>query len=123
MTTKQMTSKQRWLLLAACVVFGLLLPATFLLPDSEPAAEPVQGAGAASDSGASAAAQPSAADTSSSAPRPRKPLDDSPGYGAMLLKTVISLVVVCLLAFVALKWGLGRLYGAQQEDGAMSVVW
>jgi flagellar biogenesis protein FliO len=122
MKTNQMSAKQRYLLLAACVVFGLLLPATFLLPDAEPSAEPARASVPETPPTPADAATAAGSDSNAVAERPAKPLDDSPGYGAMLIKTVLSLAAVCLLAFVALKWGLGRLYGARQDDEAMSVV-
>jgi flagellar biogenesis protein FliO len=119
MKTNQMTTRQRWALLAACVVFGLLLPAMFLLPEAEPSAAPTQQASGHADS-ASPTTHRKASAVQSNAASP--PLDQTPDYGSMLLKTVLSLAAVCLLAFIVLKWGLGRLYRADSTDGSMSVV-
>lgn len=49
------------------------------------------------------------------APRPA-------GYGGMLLKMVLSLAIVCVVAFVALKWGLQRFASTQNQDGHMKVL-
>jgi flagellar protein FliO/FliZ len=43
-------------------------------------------------------------------------------YGGMLLKMVISVGLVCLLAYAILKWGLGRLVGNTQADGEMEIL-
>ncbi|MGM0556118.1 MAG: flagellar biosynthetic protein FliO [Myxococcota bacterium] len=118
MKTNQMTTKQRWVLLAACLVFGLLLPAIFLLPDSAPSAEPAQPV----PTRANSAKAPPSESGAGQVETQRQVLDQTPDYGSMLLETVLSLVLVCLLAFVVLKWGLGRLYGVDREGGSMSVV-
>jgi flagellar protein FliO/FliZ len=43
-------------------------------------------------------------------------------YGGMLLKMIISVGLVCLLAYAILKWGLGRLVGGQQVSGEMEIL-
>lgn len=45
-----------------------------------------------------------------------------PAYGSMLLNMVISLAIVCILAFVLLKWGLKRLADRQTEGSDIYVL-
>ena len=42
------------------------------------------------------------------------PLADPGGYGWMLAETLVALVAVCLLALVALRWGLRRFAGVAE---------
>lgn len=44
------------------------------------------------------------------------------GYGGMLLQMVLSLAIVCVVAFVALKWGLKRFTAHQSHDGLIKVL-
>jgi len=70
-----------------------------------------------------AQAQADPAPTPKASARHRPKLAPSPaGYGGMLLKMVISLAVVCIVAFVALKWGLQRFANTQNQDGHMKVL-
>lgn len=43
-------------------------------------------------------------------------------YGAMLLKMVISVVIVCALAYVILRWGLRRVVGESSGSENMEVL-
>ncbi|QDG51659.1 flagellar biosynthetic protein FliO [Persicimonas caeni] len=43
-------------------------------------------------------------------------------YGGMLLKMVISVGLVCLLAYAILRWGLGRLAGVQAGTERMEIL-
>lgn len=43
-------------------------------------------------------------------------------YGAMLLKMIVSAALVCLLAWVILRWGLGRLGSRLKSDENMRVL-
>jgi flagellar biosynthetic protein FliO len=43
-------------------------------------------------------------------------------YGSMLLKMIISVALVCLLAYAILRWGLGRLVGATPANGEMEIL-
>ncbi|MBC7174258.1 MAG: flagellar biosynthetic protein FliO [Polyangiaceae bacterium] len=45
-----------------------------------------------------------------------------PGYGASLLQTLVALVAVCLLSYVAIRLGLGRALGATGLGRRMRVV-
>ncbi len=45
-----------------------------------------------------------------------------PSYGASLLQTLAALVAVCVLAYVVLRHGLARAYGAGRGGGAMRIV-
>lgn len=70
-----------------------------------------------------AQAQPDPTPTPKTSARHRPKLAPSPaGYGGMLLKMVLSLAVVCIVAFVALKWGLQRFANTQNQDGHMKVL-
>ena len=41
----------------------------------------------------------------------------------MLLEMLVALAVVCLLAYAALRWGLGRLGGrGEADDGAIDII-
>ena len=44
------------------------------------------------------------------------------GYGGALLKLLLSLGVVCVVAFVALKWGLRRFAALPGQEGPMKVL-
>ena len=44
------------------------------------------------------------------------------GYGLYLLQTLLALGVVCLLAFVLLRWGAKWLYGAGRSGQRMRLV-
>lgn len=51
------------------------------------------------------------------------PSADLPSYGGMLLKTILALVIVIVLAWVLLRWGLGRLLpGRSRGAGDIRVV-
>ena len=106
-------NKKHWIILGIAIVFGLLLPAAFLLPDDAPAdeLESAEATDTTTPDRDGAAVDPGPAETPATA-----------DYGGMLLRMVLSLAVVCLLAYVALKWGLGRLYGDSQSDDQMEVI-
>jgi len=46
----------------------------------------------------------------------------STGYGSLLLQMVISLGIVCLLAYLLLRYGLKRLLPDQNQKGQMEVL-
>ena len=43
-------------------------------------------------------------------------------YGSMLVQMVISVGLVCLLAYAILRWGLGRLAGAGNRTDKMEIL-
>ncbi len=45
-----------------------------------------------------------------------------PRYGSLLLKTALSVAIVCVLAFVALKYGLKRIVGVGGADDRVRVL-
>ncbi len=45
-----------------------------------------------------------------------------PSYGAQLVQTLIALVVVCILAYVILRWGLARFMGPRTKHGPMEIL-
>ena len=45
-----------------------------------------------------------------------------PSYGGELVKTVIALIIVCVLAYVLLRWGLGWLYGKKPLPNHMKIL-
>lgn len=87
-------------LLTIVAIAALVVGAIMLLFVSPP--EPSAAAGAAEATGA--AAPPT-----------------SPGYGGILLKMVVSLVVVCAFAYLFLRWALKRFSGSG-GTGKMEVV-
>ena len=44
------------------------------------------------------------------------------GYGIYLLQTLIALGAVCLLAYVVIRYGLKRLYGAGRQGERLRVL-
>ncbi len=46
----------------------------------------------------------------------------SADYGTMLIKMIVSVALVCLLAYAILRWGLGRLAGNVQGGEQMEVL-
>ncbi len=44
------------------------------------------------------------------------------GYGWYLLQTLLALAAVCALAWVVLRWGVKRLYGAGSASGRVKVL-
>lgn len=54
---------------------------------------------------------------------PQQPPSTGSELGSMLLQTVLMLAVVCLLAYVVLRWGVSRLVGGQGAgDDAIEVL-
>ena len=51
-----------------------------------------------------------------------RPLKRPGGYGAMLFKMVLALVITCILAFVILKWGMRKLVNHTGQDAQMRVL-
>jgi flagellar biogenesis protein FliO len=47
---------------------------------------------------------------------------EPPDYGASLLQTLVALAAVCALAYVAVRFGLGRLYRTASSGRRMRVV-
>jgi flagellar biogenesis protein FliO len=51
------------------------------------------------------------------------PATNTPSLGSMLVEMLVALAVVCLLAYAALRWGLGRLGGRGEADqGAIDII-
>lgn len=46
---------------------------------------------------------------------PSEPPTTGSELGSLLLQTLVVLVAVCLLAYVVLRWGVGRLFGARNS--------
>lgn len=46
---------------------------------------------------------------------PTEPPTAGSELGSLLLQTLVVLVAVCLLAYVVLRWGVGRLFGARNS--------
>lgn len=44
------------------------------------------------------------------------------GYGAALLQTIVSLIAVCLLAWLLLRWGARKGFGAGARGGRVRVI-
>lgn len=57
-----------------------------------------------------------------SEPTDKAPAAPSTDYGGMLLKMIVSVALVCLLAYAILRWGLSRLVGGDQTTGQMEVL-
>jgi flagellar biogenesis protein FliO len=47
---------------------------------------------------------------------------EPPDYGASLLQTLLALAAVCLLAYAAVRFGLGRVYRASASGRRMRIV-
>ena len=53
---------------------------------------------------------------------PEQAQPEVPSYGAQLVQTLIALVVVCILAYVILRWGLARFVAPRTGQGPMEVL-
>jgi flagellar protein FliO/FliZ len=95
--------KHRWM---ALVAVAAILAGAFLIFSSPSTSQPTSEVAEATGPDAS---EPSAASPTSN-------------YGAMLLKMIVSVALVCLLAYAILRWGLGRLVGNVQADEHMDVL-
>lgn len=59
-------------------------------------------------------------------PAPAEAVSQTPAvtsdYGSMLLKMIISVGLVCLLAYAILRWGLGRMVNTREGSEQMEVL-
>ncbi len=53
---------------------------------------------------------------------PQTAQPELPSYGAQLVQTLIALVLVCILAYVVLRWGLARFIAPASRQGPMEVL-
>lgn len=53
---------------------------------------------------------------------PRPPVERPAGYGTMLFKMMLALILTCVLAVVILKWGMRKLVTHSNKDDQMKVL-
>ncbi len=93
--------KHRWLAIIFVVLLGVAGTIVLLSPNPQPSEQPVSEQSEATD---------------------KTPAAPSTDYGGMLLKMIVSVALVCLLAYAILRWGLSRLVGGDQTTGQMEVL-
>ena len=77
---------------------------------------------AAIDEAASSAASPAVKPLATEPVAMPKSPAPSGGYGLMLLKLTLAVVLVCAAAFLSLKYGVRKLVGGAEEDAPMRVI-
>jgi flagellar biogenesis protein FliO len=74
------------------------------------------------DEAASSAASPAAKLPAERTMTPPKSPATPGGYGLMLLKLTLAVLLVCAAAFLSLKYGVRRLVGGAEDDSPMRVI-